>query len=647
MPRRKMRFGVTLKVALGLALIITVGMASMLIIYRGLEQVEAALERLAAVQAPIIAAAYGMEINVNGAALHVLTYLAARRPDDRAEAEDDVGDFARYHATYLQLVVTDRERELARRINEQHREFARLADELMNLADRQEKLYGAITEDTEEVDYVLDARLQPELFREAAMRSKGIGAAVASADLEAETAEVGQWAANYHREPTPSARRTILAKLAVMDRALRNFLSFNLSEQDLRLAPALRTLVPRVAGHVREVIVLEDDILEGRDRLIRLRQSMDDLLDDEIQVLAVRGLDEPRELAKTAANEVLIAMQILVPVFMVAAGVIGFLLIHVIRTPLGMLNRGTLAVTGGDLTYRIAPTANDEFGDLATQYNAMVEQLQSTTVSRDRLEKSEGALRRTVSQLRHEIAERERAEREREGLQVELRRSETMSAMGALVAGVAHEVRNPLFGISSTLDAMSARLGEQKEYRRYLDVLQTEVTRLGKLMADLLAYGRPPANDFSVAPLDGVVAPAVESCAALAQKNGVTIATRLDPAARLVRVDQGRLVQALRNLVDNAVRHAPPESVVTVETRGTQDHGRTWVECAVSDNGPGFPESDLPHVFEPFFTRRRGGTGLGLALVQRIVSEHGGDVFARNREEGGAVVTMRLAVVQT
>ncbi len=646
MPGRKFRFGVTVKVALGLALIIMVGMASMLVIHRGLERVEAALERLAGVKAPIIAAAYGMEVNVNGALLYALMYLAARQPKYRSEAEDDVGDFGRYHATYLQLVATDRERELARRISEQYREFARLADELMNLAVRQEKLYAAIAEKTEEIDYILDARLQPELFREAALRRDGIGAAVASADLEAEVAEVGQWAANYHREPTPSTRRTILAKLANLERVLRNFFSFNLSERDLRLAPAMRNLVAQVGTHVREVVALEDEILEGRNRLIELRQSMDDLLDNEIQVLAVRGLDEPRAQAKTAADEVLIAMQFLVPVFLAVAGIIGFMLIHVIRIPLGMLYRGTLAVTGGDLTYRIARQANDEFGDLARQYNAMVEQLQATTVSRNRLEESEGLLRQSVSELRHEIVERERAERERESLQLELRRSETMSAMGALVAGVAHEVRNPLFGISSTLDAMSARLGEQSEYGRFIEILQGQVSRLGKLMADLLAYGRPPVSEFALGPLNSLVESVIESSSVLSAEANAAITTRLDPGLPMIRMNQERLAQALRNLIDNALQHAPPNTAVTVVTGRVEDQGRHWVEFVVSDSGPGFQPADLPRVFEPFFTRRRGGTGLGLALVQRIAHEHGGEATAQNRQDGGAVVTIRLPVAE-
>ncbi len=639
MPQGQIRFGVTLKVALGLALIITVGMASMLIIYRGLERVEAALERLAAVQAPVIAAAYGMEINVNGAGLYVLTYLANSLPEYRIQADDDVADFARYHETYLRLVATDRERELARLVHGQHREFAQLANELMDLADRQEELYTSIGDGTEEIHYILNAYLQPGLFREVELRRNGIGAAVASADFEAEIAEVGQWAANYHREPSPSARRTILAKLASMERALENLLGFNLSQEALRLAPALRSLGANVVSHVKEVVALENEILEGRDRLMGLRQSMDDLLDNEIQVLAVRGLDEPREQAKTAADEVFLAMQFLVPVFLLAAGVIGFLLIHVIRTPLGMLYRGTLAVTGGDLSYRIAPKGNDEFGDLAKQYNAMVEQLQATTVSRDRLEASEGVQRRTVTELRQEIAERER-------LQAELRRSETMSAMGALLAGVAHEVRNPLFGISATLDAMSARLGEQNEFRRYLDVLHTEVSRLNKLMGDLLSYSRPPARELIPGPLNAVVAAAAESCSALARKQGATITVQMGPEPVIIQMNQDRLAQVFQNLFDNALQHAPPKTAVTLAANCLDQGGRRWIDCVVSDSGPGFQAEDLPRIFEPFFTRRRGGTGLGLALVQRVVHEHGGEIMAQNRPEGGAVVTVRLPVVE-
>jgi signal transduction histidine kinase len=203
-----------------------------------------------------------------------------------------------------------------------------------------------------------------------------------------------------------------------------------------------------------------------------------------------------------------------------------------------------------------------------------------------------------------------------------------------------------LFAISSTLDALSARLGERSEFARFIDNLQAQVSRLGKLMADLLAYGRPPAGDFRVGTLESIVAPAVDACDALARDAGVTITTRHDASAPPVRLDQERMVLALRNLVDNAIRYAPRGSEIFVETRAVDDGGRRFAECTVRDGGPGFDDADLTRVFEPFFTRRQGGTGMGLALVQRIAIEHGGEVLAANAASGGALISLRLPAAQ-
>jgi C4-dicarboxylate-specific signal transduction histidine kinase len=636
------RFSVSRKIAVGLLLIIAIGTLSMLFIYRGLDQVAAALQRLAEVKAPISAAAYEQELNVNGMGLAVLKYLATRRPEYREWAQKDERDFAQYHATYLRLVLTEEERSLGRRLGELHAEFTALGHALMEYADQQERLYAVIDESTEEIDYVIDARLQPGLFAERSPERPGFGAAVASADLEAEAAEVGQWVANYHRQPTAQSREAILRKLRVLDRTLANFLGYNLSAEQRRHGRALSRNVARIDEAVREVVELEDAMHAGRQGFIELRVAMDEMLDEQIQVLALRGLDLPREQARQAADRVQLAMRYLIPLYLLAAGLIGWLLVRFIRVPLAHLNRGTRAVAGGDLTHRVSPAANDEFGDLAQQYNRMVEQLQATTVSRDRLEASEGELRRTVADLQHEISQRERAEREREHLKDELRRNETMTAMGALVAGVAHEVRNPLFGISSTLDAMTARMGERPEFGRYFAVLRNEVDRVSKLMSELLSYGRSPTREFVAGSLNDVVAVAVESCSSLARETGVTVVNLMALQPDAIRLDQGRLAQAFQNLIDNALQHAPAGSTVTIEGSFVEENGRRWIACSVRDDGPGFRPEDLTRIFEPFFTRRRGGTGLGLALVQRIVLEHGGEIDARNRPEGGAEIVVRF-----
>ena len=227
---------------------------------------------------------------------------------------------------------------------------------------------------------------------------------------------------------------------------------------------------------------------------------------------------------------------------------------------------------------------------------------------------------------------------ERRRLQESLRRSQTMATMGLLVAGVAHEVRNPLFSISANLDAFESSLAHTPGLEPVLTIMRQEVDRLATLMTELLDYGKPAP--WVRVPEDpaAMVAEAVQHCARLAHRREVKVVNTVAAGLPLVPMDRERLVQVFQNLLQNAVQHAPPGSEVAVE--GESRDG--WVVLAVQDSGPGFNPEDLPRVFEPFFSRRRGGTGLGLAIVQRIVEEHGGTVAAGNRPAGGAALTVRL-----
>jgi PAS domain S-box-containing protein len=227
-------------------------------------------------------------------------------------------------------------------------------------------------------------------------------------------------------------------------------------------------------------------------------------------------------------------------------------------------------------------------------------------------------------------------------LQDTLRRRETMSAMGALVAGVAHEVRNPLFAISATLDAAELRLVGHAGSEPHMRVLRSEVERLSGLMEDLLEYGRPQAQAPEMGSLTDLVTEAITLVGPHAAQAGVAIEPSLARGLPVVTMDHRRMLQVFKNVVENAVQHSPRGSRVFVRLGAASRSGAEWIECAVRDAGPGFALEDLPRVFEPFFTRRRGGTGLGLSIVQRVVDEHGGSVEIRNHEDGGAVVTVRL-----
>lgn len=219
-----------------------------------------------------------------------------------------------------------------------------------------------------------------------------------------------------------------------------------------------------------------------------------------------------------------------------------------------------------------------------------------------------------------------------------LRMSERMSAIGGLVAGVAHEVRNPLFGISATLDAFEAEFGKSEETAEYMATLHRDVARLTRLMEDLLQYGTARPLTRSVQALEPVIAEALRVCAAEARERSVRIETRIAQPLPAVAIDADRILQVLKNVIENAINFSPDGEAVKVDAR--RENGSVVV--AVSDNGSGFLEQDVPHLFEPFFTRRRGGSGLGLAIVQKIVTEHGGEVIARNGKGGGARIDVRL-----
>jgi PAS domain S-box-containing protein len=235
-----------------------------------------------------------------------------------------------------------------------------------------------------------------------------------------------------------------------------------------------------------------------------------------------------------------------------------------------------------------------------------------------------------------DITERRRAEEA-------LRRSLALSAMGSLVAGVAHEARNPLFGISATLDAFEARFGQQPEFAQYLAVLRGEANQLNDLMRDLLDYGRPPSPMFVSGSMATVIAEAVAACAPLARDANVHVAVTMAEGIAPLAMDVGRLPRAFQNLLQNAIQHSPYGGTVTVEAAEIRDDGGGWIECTVKDSGGGFREEDLPRqIFEPFFSHRQGGTGLGLSIVERVVEDHRGTVCAVNRPEGGAAVTIRL-----
>ena len=230
-------------------------------------------------------------------------------------------------------------------------------------------------------------------------------------------------------------------------------------------------------------------------------------------------------------------------------------------------------------------------------------------------------------------------------LEASLRQSKMMSLLGSVVAGVAHEVRNPLFGISSILDAFEQRFSERTEYRRYTGVLRSEIDRLTLLMEELLEYGKPFYGERYSASLKEMINRSIRACLPTAEKAQVTLVNDVSDSLPQIMVDRRRLSRVFINLIQNAIQHSPSGGIVTVEANIVDEGNQQWIDCSIKDLGSGIHEEDVPKIFEPFFSKRRGGTGLGLAIAQKTMEEHGGKLLARNNPEGGACLIARFPLL--
>ncbi len=631
-----LRLTITRKIVAGIVMVVLVAALALLVAYDGLTRVTAAMRELAEVKEPSYSATLEVELNTNGIVMAALAYLDDPDPRYRRLVEADDRDVTLFHERYMRLATRVGDRRLGVRLGEDYGALRSLADSLMGDRDRQVAVWARVTQNFERADSIIDVRLHPYADADT---PAGVVKVNYLRDLETELAEVGVSLGNNVRTRAPEPQAMIAANEQEFRATLARFRSLPLRPVEARHAAALDRAFGEMMQAVWAVLALERSLQRQSSRLLALRTRMDQLLDQEIQPLARQQLYEPRRAAEGIASSVLHQLQWLAPLALALGLATAVVLIRSIGDPVRQLKVGAGTVGRGDLSYRMTVSSRDEFAGVAAEFNRMVEQLQATTVSKELLERSEGQLRATVAQLKQEIAERGR-------LEASLSRSETMSAMGTLVAGVAHEVRNPLFGILSILEAMDARFGGREEHQRYLVVLRDQAERLNRLMRELLEYGKPPRHELACGSMTDVLAEALACSRPVADRAGVRLVSHILDHAYPVMLDRNRLLRVFLNLIENAIQHTAAGKAVMIESRVVdRAGGERWFECTIADAGEGFREADLPSVFQPFFTRRRGGTGLGLSITQRIVEEYGGSVTAANAARGGGVMAVCLPLM--
>jgi two-component system sensor histidine kinase PilS (NtrC family) len=226
------------------------------------------------------------------------------------------------------------------------------------------------------------------------------------------------------------------------------------------------------------------------------------------------------------------------------------------------------------------------------------------------------------------------------------RRNQTLAEVGALAAGIAHELRNGLNPISGSVELLQRELKVGGEHAELLDLISRESARLNRFVTDLLAYTRERDLVREPISLDEHLA-AVCDDLRRDPRRGADVAIRLErpPVDAMVRVDREQLRQVWVNLAINAFEAMGARGALTVRWSATPADG---VAVEFQDDGSGIAASDLPQVAQPFFTTKKGGTGLGLAIAQRIVERHGGTLVLESELGNGttARVTMPAASVQ-
>jgi hypothetical protein len=282
-------------------------------------------------------------------------------------------------------------------------------------------------------------------------------------------------------------------------------------------------------------------------------------------------------------------------------------------TPLQRLVDAMRRAEAGDLTVRADEGRPDELGIASRGFDA------------------------TLAALRRSQAELEAFYRER------MVRADRFAAVGEIATGLAHEIKNPLAGLSGALELLAEDLSKDPHKTEVVGEMRHQVKRLTHTMESLLSFARPARAKLRSTDVNGTLEKVLFLIGQQCRGGCVTIHSELAASVPPVLADPFQLEQVFLNICLNACQAMNAGGSLTVRTRA--GHGNVLVE--IEDTGPGIPAELRAQVFKPFFTTKREGNGLGLAISARIVAEHGGHIGYRCPSDGGTIFTVTLQQART
>jgi signal transduction histidine kinase len=213
--------------------------------------------------------------------------------------------------------------------------------------------------------------------------------------------------------------------------------------------------------------------------------------------------------------------------------------------------------------------------------------------------------------------------------------AENLAAVGKAVSEIAHDIKNPLIAIGGFANQVSKRLEPGDPNLNKLNIVIQETSRLESMVKDMLDFGKPITIQTTKTSLNELVMQTMKVARPLAKNKGVGFITNLEPSLPTLQLDTNKVIRVILNLLNNALSASHEKERVLIRTRIV----KTGIKLEVVDCGCGIKEEDSERIFDPFFTAKNGGNGLGLPIAKRIIESHGGTLFYSPNPERGVTFT--------
>ncbi|MCD6296602.1 MAG: GAF domain-containing protein [Deltaproteobacteria bacterium] len=236
----------------------------------------------------------------------------------------------------------------------------------------------------------------------------------------------------------------------------------------------------------------------------------------------------------------------------------------------------------------------------------------------------------------------ELTEQELKTTQEKLIRTERLAAMGNLVKGIAHEIRNPITTIGGFSSRLKKELKEESKLRKYVDIIIEESKRLENIVTEVHEFAGVQSANMNLDDLGAVLGQVATEFGEQAKKQDVKFMVKIDKDLPLTFMDTSQIAKAFSNIIENALESMPHGGKLTLEAKLDNDN----IVTSIRDTGCGIASEDLDAVYDPFFTSKTRGAGLGLTMVHQIVMNHNGELKFDSKEGVGTTVTIRLPVIQ-